>query len=127
MFRDIEMNDTATIVTEHDEDEQNPEGSSRQRKEVDGHQVLHMVIEKAPPGLGRWLAMANRVLGNGGLGNGNAKLYKFAVHAESFFKEDWRDSCPGSTRVLRARRVGVRHDLVDSSTSNIVGTRSGAT
>jgi hypothetical protein len=29
MFRDIEMNDTATIVTEEDEDEQNPEGCSR--------------------------------------------------------------------------------------------------
>jgi len=83
MFRDIEMNDTATIVTEHDEDEQNPESSSRQREEVDGHQVLHMVIEKAPPGLGRWLAMATHVLGNGGLGNGNAKLYKLAVHAGS--------------------------------------------
>ena len=30
---DIEKNNTATIVTEHDEDEQNPEGRSRQRKE----------------------------------------------------------------------------------------------
>ncbi len=78
-----EMNDTATIVTEHDENEKDPEGSSRQRKEVDGHQVLHMIIEKAPPGLRRWLAMANHVLGDGGLGNGDAKLYKLAVHAGS--------------------------------------------
>ena len=66
MFRDIEMNDTATIVTEEDEDEQNPEGCSRQSKEVDGHQVLHMIIEKAPPGLGRWLPVANHVLGHRG-------------------------------------------------------------
>ncbi len=42
-----------------------------------------MVIEKAPPSLRRWLAMANHVLGNGGLGGGYAKLYKLAVHAGS--------------------------------------------
>ena len=35
-------------------------------------------------------------------------------------KEDWRGSCPGSTRVFRARRVGVRH-LANSSTSNSIG------
>ena len=70
MFRDIEMNDTETIVTKDDEEEQNPEGCNRQSEEVDERQVLHMIFEKAPPGLGRWLPMANHVLGDGGLGNG---------------------------------------------------------
>ena len=39
MVRDIEMSNPATIVTENDEDEQDPEGCSRQSEEVDGHQV----------------------------------------------------------------------------------------
>ena len=40
-----------------------------------------MIIEKAPPGLRRWLATANHVLGDGGLGNGYTKLRQLAVHA----------------------------------------------
>ncbi len=74
MLRDIEMDDATAIVTENDEKEQNPEGGGRQREEVDGHQVLDMIVEKAPPGLGRWLAPANHVLGNSGLGNGYTEL-----------------------------------------------------
>jgi len=80
MFGDIEMNDTATIVTKYDEDEQNSESCSGQSEEVDRHQVLHMIIEKAPPRLRRWLAMANHVLGDGGLGDGYAKLHQLAMH-----------------------------------------------
>ena len=74
MLRDIEMDDAPAIVTENDENEQNPEGGGRQREEVDGHQDLDMIVEKAPPGLGRWLATANHVLGNSGLRNGDAEL-----------------------------------------------------
>ena len=43
------------------------------KKSMD-HQVLDMIVEKAPPGLGRWLATANHVLGNSGLRNGDAEL-----------------------------------------------------
>ena len=80
MFRDIEMNDTATIVTKYDEDEQNSESCSGQSEEVDRHQVLHMIIEKAPPRLRRWLAMANHVLGNGRLGHVDAQLQQFTMN-----------------------------------------------
>ena len=44
MLRDIEMDDAPAIVTENDENEQNPEGGGRQREEVDGHQVLEIKI-----------------------------------------------------------------------------------
>ncbi len=74
MLRDIVMDDAPAIVTENDENEQNPEGGGRQREEVDGHQVLNMIVEKAPPGPGWWLGTANHVLGNRGLGNGDAEL-----------------------------------------------------
>ena len=48
MFGDIEMNDTATVVAKDDEDEQNSEGCGRQSEKVERHQVVCMIIEKAP-------------------------------------------------------------------------------
>ena len=55
MFGDIEMNDTATVVAKDDEDEQNSEGCGRQSEKVERHQVVCMIIEKAPPSMGRWV------------------------------------------------------------------------
>ena len=42
-----------------------------------------MIIEKAPPSMGRWDAMANPILGDGSLGNGDAQLRQLAMHAGS--------------------------------------------
>jgi len=81
MVRDVEVYDLTTIVTKHDEDEQNSEGCRRQCEEVDGHQILDVIVEKAPPGLRRWSSMPNHVLRYGGLRNGYAKLHEFAVYA----------------------------------------------
>ena len=53
MIGDIEMNDTATLVAKDDEDEQNSEGCGRQSEKVERHQVVCMIIEKAPPSRGR--------------------------------------------------------------------------
>ena len=63
MFGDIEMNDTATGVAKDDEDEQNSEGCGRRSEKVERHQVVCMIIKKAPPSRGRWRAMANHILG----------------------------------------------------------------
>ena len=68
-------------MTKDDEDKQNPERGGWQREEVNGHQVLDMIVEKAPPRLRRWTAMVNHVLGYGGRGNGDAELRELAVHA----------------------------------------------
>ena len=38
-----------------------------------------MIIEKAPPSMGRWDAMANHILGDGSLGNGDAQLRQLAM------------------------------------------------
>ena len=76
---DVEVNDTAAIVTKDDEDEQDPERGSRQGEEIDGDQVLDMVVEKAPLRLRRWFSRRH-VLGHGGLGNGYAQLRDFAVY-----------------------------------------------
>jgi hypothetical protein len=40
-------------MNEHDEDEQDPEGHGGDHEEVDGHEVLHVVVEESPPGLQR--------------------------------------------------------------------------
>ena len=77
------MNDTATVVAKDDEDEQNSEGCRRQSEKVERHQVICMIIKKAPPSRGRWRAMANPILGDGGPGNGAAQLCQLAMHAGS--------------------------------------------
>ena len=48
MFRDIEMNYTATVVAEHDEDNENTEPCARHREEVDGDQVAQMITVPKP-------------------------------------------------------------------------------
>ena len=52
-----------TVVAKDDEDEQNSEGCGRQSEKVERHQVVCMIIEKAPPSMGRWGAMTNHILG----------------------------------------------------------------
>ncbi len=64
----------ATVVSKDDEDEQNHESGGWQREEIDGDQVLDMVVEEAPPRLGRWLSTPNHVLRHGGLGDRYSEL-----------------------------------------------------
>ncbi len=78
---DIEVSDPSPIVTEYDEDEENSKRGGWQREEIDGDQVLNVVVEKAPPRLRRWFSMPNHVHGHRGLGNGDAELRELAVHA----------------------------------------------
>ena len=59
---------------------QNFEGCGRQSEKVERHQVVCMIIKKAPPSRGRWRAMANPILGDGGLGNEDAQLRQLAMH-----------------------------------------------
>ena len=59
------------------------EGCGRQSEKVERHQVLCMIIQKTPSSMGRWRAMANPILGDGGLGNGDAQLRQLAMHAGS--------------------------------------------
>ncbi len=110
------MDHTSPIVTKDDEDKQNSEGCGWESEEVDGHQVLDMIVEKAPPGLGRWFATANHVLGNSGLGNGDAELRELAVNARRS-PERIGSNIPGSARVLPERRLVDRADVSGSSKS----------
>ena len=119
MFGDIEMNDTATLVAKDDEDEQNSEGCGRQSEKVERHQVLYMIIEKAPPSMGRWHAMANLYL----------ETAAWEMEMPSFASSPCTRGAPQSGLALlmfrissriRERRLVVRAYAVGSSKSNIV-------
>ena len=75
----VEMDDPSPLVSQNDEDKEDPERRRGHREEVNGDQVPNMVIEKRPPAL-RWrLSVPDHVLGNGGLGDIESKFEKFTV------------------------------------------------
>jgi len=65
-WRDIEVNDLASMVAKHDEAVKNTEDNCRDGEQVDGGRLGHVVYQEAAPGLGRWLGMPEHVLGHGG-------------------------------------------------------------
>ena len=71
---DVEVDDAAPVVGEHDEDEQDLEGDCGDHEEVDRHEVLHVVLEEGPPRGRGWLPQPDHVLLDGGLGDLDAKL-----------------------------------------------------
>ena len=74
VFGDVEVNDTAPLMTEHEKHEQDAEPNSWHREEVDGDQALEVIVEERPPTWARWLPVADHVLGNGRLGQIDAEL-----------------------------------------------------
>ena len=68
MFGDVEVNDTAPVVGEHEEHEQNAEPDRGHREEVDGDQALEVIVEERPPTRARWFPVADHVLGDRCLG-----------------------------------------------------------
>ena len=81
MFGDIDMHDSAAVGAQDEDDEQPPEGGRRHRKEIDGHQIGNVILEKAPPRLRGGRSASHQILGHGGLGNRDAPLYHLAMHA----------------------------------------------
>ena len=120
MLGDIEMNDTATVVAKDDEDEQNSEGCGRQSEKVERHQVVCMIIEKAPPSMGRWGCDDEPYTWRRLPGKWRC-LASPARHARGELpREGWPCSCSESAHVFRERRLVVLAYAVGSSKSNIV-------
>ena len=120
MLGDIEMNDTATLVAKDDEDEQNSEGCGRQSEKVERHQVVCMIIEKAPPSMERWGCDDEPYTWRRRPGKWRC-LASPARHARGELpREGWPCSCSESAHVFRERRLVVRAYAVGSSKSNIV-------
>ena len=55
MGGDVKVHDLAAVLAKHNEREQDPERSRRNREEVDGDNVLDVVVEECTPSLRRWL------------------------------------------------------------------------
>ena len=53
VFGEVEVDDASAKVSEHDEDEEHPQARGGDREEIEGDQVLDVVGEERPPGLGR--------------------------------------------------------------------------
>jgi len=73
----VEVDNVTSVMTEHDENEQDAERRGGDGKEVDGDDVANMVVQEGSPRL-RWrLAWVNSVLVDGGLGDNMAQQREF--------------------------------------------------
>mgnify|MGYP001817640798 CR=1 FL=1 len=76
----VEMDDPSTLVSQNDENEEDPECHRGHREEIDGDQVPSVVAEERSPTL-RWrLSVTDHVLGDGGLRDIDPKLEQFPVY-----------------------------------------------
>jgi len=71
---DVEVDDSPSIVSEIDEDEQHPTSLGRDDKEVDRYQIPEVLVEKRPPGGRRPPISLRSVFLNSGFRNLNSKL-----------------------------------------------------
>ena len=51
MGRDVEVNDPAPLLTQHDERMKHSKGSGRDDEQIDRNEIVTVVGEKGPPGL----------------------------------------------------------------------------
>ena len=65
MSGDIEVDDRAAVVSEHDKGEEYSKRRCRYCEEIDGDDVSGMIVEKGPPRLRRRLPMPGSILAHG--------------------------------------------------------------
>jgi hypothetical protein len=75
---DVEVQHTAPMVSEDEKDEQDLIPHDRDNEEVDRDDVFDVIPEECAPGGRRGLALADHVLGDGGLGEVDADHGEFA-------------------------------------------------
>ena len=59
-----EVDDASPVMGEDHEYKQQTERSSWNHEEVGGGQILHVILEECPPGLGRWPSIPDHVFGD---------------------------------------------------------------
>jgi hypothetical protein len=77
----IEVQNAATIMSQHQKDVKDPKTDRGHREEVDGHQLLGMILQKCAPSLRRRLAAAHHVFADAALTDVDAELKQFTVDA----------------------------------------------
>ncbi len=77
---DIEVDDPAAFVPQHQEHVEDPKGGCVNGEKVDGHEILGMIDEECPPSLGRRISVPEHVIGDRGLGDIDAEHLQLPVH-----------------------------------------------
>ncbi len=67
MLRHIKVEDSPSIMRQHQKHEEDAESDCGHGEEVDGDEVLDVIVEECPPRQARWLAGADHVLADRGL------------------------------------------------------------
>src|SRR5216683_613801 len=79
MRGDIKMDYPAPVMRQHQKHVQHLEADRRHGEEVDGHQVLDVIVQEGTPGLRGRLALPQHVLGHAGLTDLDAQFEQFPV------------------------------------------------
>src|SRR5713101_1752683 len=79
MRGDIKMDYPAPVMRQHQKHVQHLEADRRHGEEVDGHQVLDVIVQEGTPGLRGRLAVPQHVLGHAGLTDLDAQFEQFPV------------------------------------------------
>jgi hypothetical protein len=58
------MQHAPSIVSQHEEYEQDSKADSRNYEEIDGYHCFELIFEKRAPSLRRWLATVDHILGD---------------------------------------------------------------
>src|SRR5215471_10855486 len=93
VFRHIEMQNTATVMRQDDEDIKHTELDGRNRKEVDRDHLADVISKKRHPGLRRPSCLLGHQARHGPFGNLESQLFQFTVYA--WCSPCWISGCHG--------------------------------
>jgi hypothetical protein len=80
MGGDAEVDDPASVMSQHQEYVKDLEAESRNSEEVHRYQVLHVILQEGPPSL-RWrLPVTVQVLAHAGLADVHTEFEQFTVN-----------------------------------------------
>jgi hypothetical protein len=79
MFGHVEMHQPTSTMGQNHQTEQNPKGGGRDRKEIDGNQLVQMVVEERLPGLRGRLTFSGEESRHGSFRDGDTQLKQLPV------------------------------------------------
>ncbi len=77
----VDMDDLASFMGEHDEDEQYPKRERRNHEEINRDELADVISQEGAPALRRWGTTPHQVLPDRGFGDLDTELQELAVDA----------------------------------------------
>jgi hypothetical protein len=81
VFRHPEVHHPASLMREHNENEQHPEARRRHSEKIDSHGLRQMIRQEGSPSLARRFAGPRQISGHRGLRHRNPQLEQLSVNA----------------------------------------------